>query len=189
MASNEEVIAPLSTAVASQQPAPLISAPPEPPVLTPYINLPYKGKEGDKIVRSFKRAMKQALPENVQPRVVYTGMKIGNLFQVKDRIPLEHDSNLVYRFLKDEETRYIGETRVREGQREFEHRYADKASSIYKFLRRNPNEVNPEEGEFKILEKGLANKITRKLVESLYIKEYDPDLNRNKRSFKLVLFN
>ena len=42
---------------------------------------------------------------------------------------------------------------------------------------------------FEILETGLTNKITRKLAESLYIKEYNPELNVRTRSFKLILFN
>ena len=46
-----------------------------------------------------------------------------------------------------------------------------------------------DENNFEILETGLSNKITRKLAESLYIKEYNPDLNLRARSFKLLLFN
>ena len=46
-----------------------------------------------------------------------------------------------------------------------------------------------DDNNFEILETGLSNKITRKLAESLYIKEYNPDLNLRARSFKLLLFN
>ena len=64
----------------------------------------------------------------------------------------------------------------------------DKASSIYKFI--NDNEgVIADEQNFEILEKGLKNKTTRKLAESLYIKEFNPDLNVRSRSYKLILFN
>ena len=63
----------------------------------------------------------------------------------------------------------------------------DKASSIYKFI--NDNEgVIADEQNFEILEKGLKNKTTRKLAESLYIKEFNPD-NVRSRSYKLILFN
>ena len=41
----------------------------------------------------------------------------------------------------------------------------------------------------KILETGVKNKTTRKLAESLYIKEFNPDLNVRSRSYKLILFN
>ena len=155
----------------------------------PIINLPYKGKDGEQIIRKFKAALNHALPDTVKPQVVYTGTKISTFFQVKDRVPLEHDSNLVYRFIRNDVTRYVGETKVRNGERETQHRHTDRASAIYKFLRGPPEGDEPNDGEFEILEKGLPNKITRKLAEALYIKEYNPDLNINKQSYKLCLFN
>ena len=158
-------------------------------VSKPIINLPYKGKDGKQIIRKFKAALNHALPETVKPQVVYTGKKISTFFQVKDPVPLEHDSNLVYRFVRHDVTRYVGETKVRNGERENQHRHTDKASAIFKFLRQPPEEDEPNDGEFKILEKGLPNKVTRKLAEALYIKEYNPDLNVNKQSYKLILFN
>ena len=158
-------------------------------VSKPIINLPYKGKDGEQIIRKFKAALNHALPETVKPQVVYTGKKISTFFQVKDPVPLEHDSNLVYRFVRHDVKRYVGETKVRNGERENQHRHTDKASAIFKFLRQPPEEDEPNDGEFKILEKGLPNKVTRKLAEALYIKEYNPDLNVNKQSYKLVLFN
>ena len=136
-----------------------------------------------------KALLNNALPETIKPQVVYTGTKISTFFQVKDRVPLEHDSDLVYRFVRKEVTRYVGETKVRNGEREHQHRHTDKASAIFKFLRSTPEGDEPNDGEFEILEKGLPNKTTRKLVEALYIKEYNPDLNINKQSYKLCLFD
>ena len=60
--------------------------------------------------------------------------------------------------------------------------------AVYKFLSRNEGVV-AEHKNFEILETGLKNKVTRKLAESLYIKEYNPDLNVRARSYKLILFN
>ena len=79
----------------------------------------------------------------------------------------------------------MGETNVRRGH---EHLHTDKNSAIYKFLRSN-EDIVADDNNFEILETGLSNKITRKLAESLYIKEYNPDLNLRARSFKLLLFN
>ena len=75
---------------------------------------------------------------------------------------------------------------VRHGQRNHEHLFTDKNSAVYKFLRRTEGIVANNEN-FEILETGLKNKITRKLAESLYIKEYNPDLNVRARSYKLIL--
>ena len=157
-------------------------------VATPFITLPYKGKEGEAIIRKFREAVHKALPPSVKPRIVHTGTKISTFFQVKDPVPLEHQTDLCYRFLHEDVTRYVGETQVRNGARNQQHLHLDKTSSIYKFI--NDNEgVNANEENFEILEKGLKNRATRKLAESLYIKEYNPDLNVRARSYKLVLFN
>ena len=164
------------------------TVPEEEAVSKPFIVLPYKGKEGEVIVRKFRSALDQALPGTVKPQIVYTGTQISNFFRVKDRVPLEHQSDLVYRFRYLEATRYIGETQVRHGQRNHEHLLADKNSAIYKFLRSTDGLIADHEN-FEVLETGLSNKITRKLAESLYIKEYNPDLNIRARSYKLILFN
>ena len=103
-------------------------------------------------------------------------------------MPLEHESDLVYRFVHEEETRYVGETNVRHGERNDQHLDTDKNSAVFKFLRRNEDIVADKEN-FEILETGLKNKITRKLAESMYTKEYNPDLNQRVSSFKLMLFN
>ena len=157
-------------------------------VATPFITLPYKGKEGEAIIRKFREAVRKAMPPSVKPRIVHTGTKISTYFQVKDPVPLEHQTDLCYRFLHDDVTRYVGETHVRNGTRNEQHLRLDKASSIYKFVNGNEG-VNADEHNFQILEKGLKNKTTRKLAESLYIKEYNPDLNVRSRSYKLILFN
>ena len=157
-------------------------------VSKPFITLPYKGKEGESVVRQFRKALNRALPQSVKPQIVYTGTQVSSFFRVKDKVPLEHQSDLVYRFRLLEMTRYVGETNVRHGHRNHEHLHTDKNSSIYKFLRSN-EDIVADDNNFEILETGLSNKITRKLAESLYIKEYNPDLNLRARSFKLLLFN
>ena len=166
-----------------------MSVPEEESISKPFITLPYKGKEGECIVRKFRTTLDRALhPLPVKPQIVYTGTQVSSFFRVKDRVPLEHQSDLVYRFQHAEATRYVGETNVRHGQRIHEHLSTDKNSAVYKFLRSDEG-ISAEKENFEILETGLSNKITRKLAESLYIKEYNPDLNLRARSFKLLLFN
>ena len=153
----------------------------------PSIILPYKGKEGERIVRQFRRALDRALPANMKPQIVYTGKKVGSYFRIKDKVPIEHQSNLVYSFKVDNSTRYIGETNVRFGDRSDQHQSTDKKSSVYKFLQENRMIITND--NFEILETGFSNKINRKLAESLYIKDFNPPLNERARSFKLMLFN
>jgi hypothetical protein len=156
-------------------------------VIEPVVCLPFKGKEGERILKQFRNALSKALPVDVKPRFAYKGRKIGSFFRVKDPVPEEHESNLVYAFRRDEETKYVGETKVRYGTRQHEHGHTDKKSAIYKFKQRKRLEISRE--DFEILEKGYQNTVKRKLAEALYIKELRPPLNEQVKSAKLCLFN
>ena len=156
-------------------------------VCTPFMCLPYKGQQGEEIVRKFKDVLLKSIPNYVQPRIIYTGKKLGSFFRVKDKIPKEHESNLVYAFKTEEVRDYIGETKVRYGSRTHEHTDTDKASAVYKHKVENGLEIT--DSNFEIVDKGFPRTVDRKLAEALYVKELDPVLNRQKSSFKLLLFN
>ena len=85
-------------------------------VVKPFICLPYKGKEGEKIVAQFRSALTKALPSYVQPQFTYKGKKIGSYFRLKDKVAFDHQSGLVYAFKKGD---YVGETKVRISGTEF----------------------------------------------------------------------
>ena len=84
-------------------------------------------------------------------------------------------------------TDYVGETNVRYGTRCYEHCHTDKESSVYKHKVAKNLEVS--ENDFEIVEKGFSKRLNRKLAEALYIKERNPVLNGQKKSYKLLLFN
>ena len=67
----------------------------------PFICLPYKGKEGEKIVSQFRDALAKALPSNVKPQFAYKGKKIGSYFRLKDQVAIEHQSDCVYAFKQE----------------------------------------------------------------------------------------
>ena len=52
-----------------------------------YIVLLYKGKDGERVLSSFRNVLKEALPENVVPQFAYKGKKIGSFFRLEDRVP------------------------------------------------------------------------------------------------------
>ena len=159
--------------------------------VTPYMCLPYKGLDGEKVIRDFKKSLKDVLPAKIKPRFIYKGTKLGSFFSVKDKVEKSHQTDLVYGYIPRDGTSlrdgYVGETRVRFGRRTKEHIAADKESSIYKNSRIKNMEVSDE--DFKILEKGLPKYFDRRIAESLYIKEHNPVLNEQKDSFRLKLFN
>ena len=156
----------------------------------PYICLPYRGVEGEKVLKEFKSKLRQALPKNVKPRVTYKGTKLGSFFSVKDKVDKRHQTNLVYGYKPKGESElkngYIGETNVRNETRNHEHA-VDKKSSIYKNAQTKNIEVSDE--DFFILERGFPKYRDRKIAEALYIKDYNPVLNGQQYSYKLKLFN
>ena len=165
--------------------------PPVEEVHTPYICLPYKGEEGEHIISGFRNALRQALPINVKPRIIFKGTKLGSCFRIKDKVPTQHESNLVYRFKSPEEEddppKYIGQTKVRYGTRTYEHCCTDKASAVYKY--KTVKNIDISANDFEIIERGFSKTVDRKLAEALYVKEEDPILNRQKKTFPILLFN
>ena len=142
-------------------------------------------------MKRFRDVLTKALPTNVKPRIIFKGTKLGSCFRIKDKVALEHESNIVYAFEPNYNaelvTEYVGETKVRYGTRTYEHCNTDKESSVFKHKVENNFQVSAE--DFKILDKGFNKTVDRKLAEALYVKELDPVLNRQKKSFTLHLFN
>ena len=153
-------------------------------VVKPFISLPYKGKEGEKIISQFRSALTKALPSHAQPQFTYKGKKIGSYFRLKDKVSIEHQSGRVYAFKGG---KYVGETKVRFGDRIDQHCHTDKKSAVYKF--KVENQVQVSKDDFKILDMGYSNTLNRKLAEALFIKELKPKLNEQVKSYKLNLFN
>ena len=159
--------------------------------VTPYICLPYKGVEGEKVIQSFKKSLRSVLSDNVKPRFINKGTKLGSFFSLKDKVESIHQTNLVYGYIPPDEDSlkegYIGQTKVRFGRRTHEHAHTDKESAVFKNSQEKNLDVAHE--DFQILEKGFPKLLDRRIAESLYVKEHRPKLNEQKDSFKLKLFN
>ena len=157
----------------------------------PYICLPYKGIEGENVLKKFKQVLRSILPNEVKPRFIYKGTKLGSFFSVKDKVQDIHQTNLVYGYVPQGESDlskgYIGETHVRFGRRTKEHARWDKKSSVYKNSEAKNIQVVHE--DFSILERGYPKYFDRKIAEALYIKDYNPVLNGQQDSYRLKLFN
>ena len=160
----------------------------------PYMSLPYKGQEGENILKRLKNKLVKCLPKNVKPRISFNGKKLGSFFRVKDKIKEEHQTDLVYRYHDkfntenhQKEVKYVGETKVRYGTRTYQHINTDKNSAVFKYLESNGLEAT--HNNFEIVESGFNKAVDRKLAEALYIKDLKPVLNEQTNSFKLLLFN
>ena len=60
-----------------------------------FITLPYKGQQGEKVLKSFKTTLRRSLPNNIETKVVYTRTKLGSNFQIKDKTKFNHKHDLV----------------------------------------------------------------------------------------------
>ena len=56
--------------------------------------LPYKGEQGQKIIKSLNNYVKRLLPQNHTAQHVYISRKLGSVFDIKDQIKLAQKHNL-----------------------------------------------------------------------------------------------
>ena len=161
--------------------------------------LPYKGQQGEKILRSFKTTLHKSLPNNIETKVVYTGTKLCSNFQIKEKTKFDHKHDLVY-YVKCTECQedYIGEIGRIFHERICDHSGKDSKSHMLKHsLENNHKHVSFE--DFRILRNGYANSkfkqkvsealFKRKISEGLFIKELRPLLNTQETSVPLLLYN
>ena len=124
-------------------------------------------------------------------QTIYRSKRLGSNFNIKDKIPFRHQHNVVYHSKcpnKKCNSQYTGETRCRIEKRSDQHHGKDKQSHLFKHaLRTKHKKVNIN--SFQIIGKGYRSNFARKISESLFIKKLKPDLNVQKDSHKLFLFN
>ena len=141
-------------------------------------------------MKSFKDCLSEYLPENIFPRFIQKGKKLGTYFQVKDKISIKHLSGIVYGFnvpiFENDVNHYIGETKVRHETWMYQHAYTDSKSAIFRHSHDNNYTADPS--NFTILAKGYVNWKDRKICEALFVKDQKPILNKQKDSHKLELF-
>ena len=80
-------------------------------IRTSLISLPYKGKQGENVICSLTSTLDKVLPQDVEPKFVYTGTKLSAKFQIKDKTKDERKHDVVYyaKCPKCDES-YVGET-------------------------------------------------------------------------------
>ena len=67
----------------------------------------------------------------INPRISFKGKKLGSHFRIKDKVKEEHQSDLIYKYydqfhLGNQELKYVGETKVSDGTRTYQHLHSDK---------------------------------------------------------------
>lgn len=138
--------------------------------------IPYFGKISEVFGRKMKKLIKNP---NHDIRVVYQTTKVIDAFHIKDRIPMELQSRVVYQFTcrGDPDVHYIGHTNRNFRERFLEHLRGGSAISDHIAACQECNNKGVTMNEFKIF-KTCRHKYDTPKFESLYIKENDPVLNR-----------
>ena len=97
------------------------------------ISVPYKGDRGQKLMQSLDNTLLKVLHTGHVTKTVYTGMKLGSLFNIKDCTKFQHQNDLVYYTECPEKTcdhNYIGEVERRLVERVNEHGGKDNKSHV-----------------------------------------------------------
>ena len=124
---------------------------------SPFLTLPCKGQQVEKVLKFFKTILYRSLPNNIETKVVYTGTKLGSNFQIKDKTKFDHKHDLVY-YVKCPECQedYIGEIGRRLYEQIYGHSGKDSKSHMLKnYLENNHKQVSFE--DFRILPNGYTN--------------------------------
>ena len=154
----------------------------------PLLVLPYQGKKGDHVLKLLKKGMRKILPNNVKPRIAFTGRKVGTSFQIKDKTEMKHNHDTVYYNECPEEQcdkNYIGETGRRISERIIDHAGRDSNSYVYKHCIETGHR-SPDINDFKIIGSNFhKNVIKRKIAEALLIKQLKPSLRKQEKSIEL----
>ena len=158
------------------------------------LNLPYVRDKGDQIIRKMQKDLKSKLEsedKKICVRTMYRSTKLSTRFNLKDKTKPEDVHNVVYHVTcpnKKCRSTYCGETRRRLGKRIQEHREKDRKSHV-RIHTEHTKHKKVSESDFKILGQRYKTNFRRKISEALFIKETKPDLNVQKESYKLLLFN
>ena len=147
------------------------------------LNLPYAGVKGDKLISKVKKFVANTVnkkKKKVSVCLVYKGTTIGSKFNIKDQIKFEHLHNVVYHTEYPNHeciSRYNGQRRCRIAKRVAEHRGKDNKSHLFIHANETKHKI-VNVNDFNIIGKGYR-----------FMKKLKPNLNIQKDSYKLSLFN
>ena len=145
--------------------------------------LPYLGCFST-IAQSKIRSLVNRYCNDLDIKLVFTTFKLRNLFSVKDSVPRELRSRVIYKFTC---AYYIGETGCHFSTRIREHLSYDKSSHIFKHLQSSERCRQSCSADcFEILD-SASTKFQLKLKEAMHINWEKPNLNQQAHHVNLPL--
>ena len=138
----------------------------------------------EKVAKHFLEKLKKFTGQDFTFTILWQSKKIKTLFKVKD--PIKHKSNVIYKGTSsnDAEVSYIGETKLIAQSRWNQHENPSHDSAPSKYL----TEHTDDTFTWEILSGSSTNAFKRKIHEALFIRKFNPVLNRQILHRKLILF-
>ena len=148
-----------------------------------HIRLPYC-IENEKIAKHFVNKLKQFTGDGVSFNIIWQSKKIKTFFQLKDKVL--HKANVIYRgtSINNPEVTYIGESKLNAELRWKQHENPSHDSAPSKYLMTNTE----DSFHWETLVTSVVCMNKRKILEALYIRKYNPILNRQIEHRSLILF-
>ena len=152
-----------------------------------YFKLPYIGPFSITTQRRIKKLV-STFCTDLDIKLVFTPFKIRRLFGVKDSIPTDLRSRVIYKFsCAGCSACYVGETNRHLATRIREHLSSDKHSHIFKHLKNSENcRSLCSEDCFKILD-SASSSFQLKIKEAMHILWEQPSLNSQVKHLNLSL--
>jgi len=151
-----------------------------------HMSLPFLGAVSTNIHRELSGFLRKYGENSIKLRVHHRSQKLKNSFRTKEGQALLHRYNVVYRLKCSCGASYIGHTRRNLRLRLQEHS-TSLDSEVCKHLQSHPDHrvdfLNPE------ILGGDENAQRLRILESLFIQEFKPELNIDGSSIPLCLFN
>lgn len=164
---------------------------PQPNTTHIHLNLPYKGKQGEKLIHSLNNTLQPFLKDDTITRYTYNGQRLGSIFSSKDKINREHQHNLIYRLSCPNvgcDSTYIGETARRLSERVKEHSGKGGQTSHMSQHTAKLGHMPISLDDTEILATVKGGTKLRKTIEALIIKQNKPDINKQEASIPITLF-
>ena len=153
--------------------------------ISKFINHTWTKFSGDRILQN---PLSNRYCHDLDIKLVFTTFKLRNLFSVKDSVPRELRSRVIYKFTcACCNACYIGETGRHFSTRVREHLFSDKSSHIFKHLLSSERCCQSCSADcFEILD-SAPTKFQLKLKEAMHINWEKPNLNQQVHHVNLRL--
>ena len=153
-----------------------------------FYKLPYVGKFSTQAKTKIKNIISKYCKPDISVRLIFTSNKICSYFSLKDSIPREMLSNVVYKFTcANCNVCYIGETTQQFITRINQHLFTDVKSAVYKHLHSTEAcNASCNSESFSIIDRAPTEYQLR-IKEALHIRKLKPELNRQVKFMNVVM--